>query len=288
MRELRLETTRGIIAALRHGNTGAAPVLAVHGWLDNAASFVPLLPHLRGCDVVAIDLPGHGHSAHRPDGCDYVFSDWILDVLAAIDALGWPRCRLLGHSLGGAVCSLLAVAAPQRVERLALIEAAGPLSGDAAGAPQRLRDAIEARRRPDTSPLRTFPDLATAIRARMQANGLSGSAARLLVERGIAPVEGGFAWRSDRRLRLPTALRAEETTVEAWLRAIECPVSVVAAEQAPPYFPQHQRESRLACVRDVRSIVLPGGHHLHMETPEPVATALAPFLAARDGLTPPA
>lgn len=279
MRELRLDTVRGSIAALRHGDAGGAPVLALHGWLDNAASFVPLLAHLPGCDVVAIDLPGHGHSAHRPDGSDYVFADWLLDVLAVLDELGWPRCRLLGHSLGGAIAALVAVATPERIERLGLIESAGPLSGDAAGAAQRLCDAISARRRVDTGPLRTFPDIATAVRTRMHSNGLSEASARLLVERGIAPVEGGFAWRSDRRLTLPTPLRAEETTVEAWLRAIDCPVSVVAAERAPPYFPEHQRESRLSCVRDVRNVVLPGGHHLHMETPAPVGAVMAPFLA---------
>ena len=39
------------------------PVLALHGWLDNAASYVPLATHLE-CPMVAMDFSGHGHSGH--------------------------------------------------------------------------------------------------------------------------------------------------------------------------------------------------------------------------------
>ena len=44
---------------------------------------------------------------------------------AFLDALGLPRVRLVGHSLGGAVASAFAAAEPERVERLVLVDAAG-------------------------------------------------------------------------------------------------------------------------------------------------------------------
>ncbi|MBB5014144.1 alpha/beta fold hydrolase [Rehaibacterium terrae] len=279
MREILLDTPRGRLAALRHGPAGAPPVLALHGWLDNAASFLPLLPHLPDIDLVALDLPGHGHSYHRPPGAEYGLIDYLLDIDAAFDALGWARGRLLGHSLGGALATLYAAAAPERVERLALIEALGPLAGTPGGALSRLREALLQRRGPVGRSLRVFPDPAAAVRARMQANGLSEPAARLLVERGIAPVEGGFVWRSDPRLRLTSALRADEGTVREWLAGVECPVRLIAAAQSPPYFGAELRQARLACLRDGSAVVLPGGHHLHMETPAPVARELAAFLA---------
>ncbi|MDP1699184.1 MAG: alpha/beta hydrolase [Xanthomonadaceae bacterium] len=279
MRELRIDTVHGQMTALRAGQEGAPRVLAVHGWLDNAASFVPLLAHLGDFDVLAIDLPGHGHSFHRPPGASYGLPEYLDDLLNALDAIGWARCHLLGHSLGGAISSMLACAAPERVEKLALIEALGPLAGAPGSAAERLRQAVSERRALRSKQLRTFPDIFTAVRARVQANGLSEHAARLLVERGIAPVEGGFLWCSDPRLTTTTALRADESTVREWIAGIAAPTLVIAAEQAPPYFDAALRQARIACLRDGRSLQLPGGHHLHMETPEPVAVAIARFFA---------
>ncbi len=111
MQEIRLDVARGALAALRGGSPGGPRLLCLHGWLDNAASFLPLAPFLQDFDLVSLDLPGHGGSAHRPPGCDYVFVDWIHDVLDALDALGWERARLLGHSRGGAIARLVAAAA---------------------------------------------------------------------------------------------------------------------------------------------------------------------------------
>ena len=98
-RETAIDIALGRIAALRWGEPGMPRVLALHGWLDNAASFVPLAPHLPGIDLVAIDLPGHGHSAHLPPGADYSFALAMHNVLDVADALGWewssdPRLTL--------------------------------------------------------------------------------------------------------------------------------------------------------------------------------------------------
>ena len=109
MREFEIGIALGRIAGLR--NHGEGPrVLALHGWLDNAASFVPLAAHLRGIDLVAIDQPGHGQSAHLPPGTDYSFVGALNAVLDVADALGWDRFALLGHSMGAGIGSMLAAA----------------------------------------------------------------------------------------------------------------------------------------------------------------------------------
>jgi len=100
--ELEVGGTR--VAGLR--NSGDGPrVLALHGWLDNAASFVPLAPHLASLQLVAIDLPGHGHSAHLPAGASYTTAAAICHVLDVADALGWDRFSLLGHSMGAGIAT---------------------------------------------------------------------------------------------------------------------------------------------------------------------------------------
>ena len=93
--ELELRTPYLRLAARAWGPLKGIPVLALHGWLDNAASFdalAPLLPDLR---LAALDLPGHGQSEQRPPGMHYHFVDFIPDVVTAADALGWKRFALL-------------------------------------------------------------------------------------------------------------------------------------------------------------------------------------------------
>ena len=278
MREIHLDTPFGRLAALRFGH-GGAPVLALHGWLDNAASFVPLAAYLDGLDVVALDLPGHGASAHLPPSAEYTLVNAARAALAAADALGWSRFSLLGHSLGGATSTLVAAGAPARVHRLALIEALGGLTEAEDRTAQRLRDAFAVETEPAGARRRVFPDLATAVRARLLVGGIEEQAARLIVERGLAPAgDGGYAWRSDARLTRPTAVRTTEAQMRDIVAAIECPVRLVHAVPAFRYFPADVRDARAALLRDVELVGIDGGHHLHMERPAQVAGAIAPFL----------
>ncbi|KAA2284266.1 alpha/beta fold hydrolase [Arenimonas fontis] len=280
IRELSLPAARGRLAALSGGREDGRPLLCLHGWLDNAASFLPLAPWLADFRWVALDLPGHGASEHRAPGYDYVFVDWIHDVLDALDALGWARADLLGHSMGGAIACLLAAAVPARVRRLALVEALGPVAGDPDGAGSRLREAVLARRAVRGRSSRLIPDLDAAVAARLAATEMAPAAARLIVERNLRPVEGGFAWRSDPRLTLPASSRLPEPAIRSMLRLIEAPTLVIAAEPSPPWFSWDVLRERAACMADVRLERVPGGHHLHMEQPGQVGPRLRDFLAA--------
>ena len=281
LHEFTLDTPIGRIAGLR-GQPGGPRVLALHGWLDNAASFVPLAEHLRGIELVAPDLPGHGASAHLAPGADYSFAAAVNAVLDIADALGWDRFSLLGHSMGAGISSLVAAACPQRVERLVAIEALGALAEVPERTVSRLRDAIAAYRALRGKSLRVFPDLAIAVRARMAAGAQVGSrleerAARLLVERGVVPVEGGFTWSSDPRLTLPTMHRMTEPQIRDLVSGIECPARVIFAEPAQPYLPDPLRRDRAGLLPAGELIVIDGGHHLHMEQPERIADVIGDF-----------
>ncbi|MBU6199427.1 MAG: alpha/beta hydrolase [Xanthomonadaceae bacterium] len=268
-------------AARTWGGESLPKLLALHGWLDNAASFDALAPLLcRHFHIVAIDFPGHGRSDWRPPGTWYHYVDYLSDALAAADALGWQRFGLLGHSLGAASASMLAGACPARVERLLLIEGLGPLTQ----APEQTlgllqRAFAERGAAADKSP-RVFADLDDAVTARMRANELSRAAARMLVERGVRLIDGGLTWSTDPRLLLASPVRNTEEQVLSVLRGIRAPTGLILAEPEQPYMPRAVMDRRIAQVADIEVVRLVGTHHLHMENAAPVAAELLRFRAA--------
>ena len=119
--EIRLSLPHIELAAHLFGPEDGVPVIALHGWLDNANSFARLAPKLTGLRIVALDLAGHGHSAHRPPGASYSLWDYAFDVLCVAEQLGWQRFALLGHSLGAIISVVIAGSFPERVTRMALV-----------------------------------------------------------------------------------------------------------------------------------------------------------------------
>lgn len=274
MRELKVAIPGLELAGLSWGEPDAGPLILLHGWLDNAASFALLAPRLAArFHVIALDLPGHGHSAHLPEGTVYQHVDYARAVLAAADALALPRFHLLGHSLGAGVATMVAIAAPERIRALALIEGLGPLGDDGSRTLDRFREAM-ASKAEGNRPLRVFASIEEAARARALASGLDASLATHIVARGLREVEGGYSWRSDPRLSRPTAIRLAETQVMALLLGLAAPTSLLRARPHPPYLEPEALQIRIDCVDDIRVTHMDGGHHLHLEHPEAVANWL--------------
>lgn len=268
------------------GDDAHPPLLALHGWLDNAGSFARLAPLLAPCwQVIALELPGHGHSDHLPAGANYAFTDYVRAVLGAADALGLDRYALLGHSLGAGVAALVAAAVPRRIARLFAIEGLGPLGDDGTTTLARFRDGLASSALP-TGPLRMFRAIEQAISARTLASGLPAEQARPIVERGLVETVGGWRWRSDPRLTRPSPLRLAESQIRTLLAGIEAPTALLLATPATSYLPATLMRERAACVPDITVDHLPGGHHLHLEQPEAVAAWLGRASAQASGHEP--
>jgi pimeloyl-ACP methyl ester carboxylesterase len=275
---LTIRTPNLRIAARVHGPVDAPPLVALHGWLDNAASFdrlAPLLPEFR---VVALDLPGHGDSEHLPAGASYLFVDQVALVHAATEALGLQRFRLLGHSLGAALASVLAGTFPERIEALALVEGLGPLAEPAENQPERLAKALRAESEKEGRTPPVHPTVDAAIDRLTRATALPRDVAAVIAARGLRTVEGGVAWKSDPRLRHPSRTRYSEDAVLAFLRRITCPVLVVRGSQGSPFSPT-VKSPRYLALANGRIAECPGGHHVHLEAPEAVASELRSFFA---------
>lgn len=277
-RELTIVTPHLRLAAKEWGDPALPPLLAVHGWLDNAASFDALAPLIATrFHIVALDLPGHGRSQHRPPGVRYHFVDYLDDVLAAADALGWGQFSLLGHSLGGGISSFIAAAFPERVQLLFLIEVAGAVSAPVEKSLAQLRKGIEQFRENAGKALRVFADIDIAIAARRAAGGLSDTAARTLVLRGIRAAEGGWSWSSDQRLMPAAPQRFSEDQVLDILSGVTAPALFVLAEPMAMQIPEAAMLARAARMPNLTLVRLPGNHHLHLEDAQPVAEAILRF-----------
>ncbi|WAJ35548.1 alpha/beta fold hydrolase [Pseudomonas sp. GOM7] len=280
--EVRLSLPHIELAAHLYGPEDGRPVIALHGWLDNAATFAHLAPRLHGVRIVALDFAGHGHSDHRPAGTDYALWAYAHDVLMVAEQFGWQRFSMLGHSMGAITAVLLAAAVPERIERLALIDGLLPYTSEADEAPAKLGDALRAKLALEGKRKPVYADLERAVKARMTGIGaVSYEAAELLARRGLMPVPGGYTWRSDARLTLPSPLRLSRAHAEAFVRALQCPVSLVLAEQGM-VLAQPQLETLLASLPfDIHR--LPGGHHLHLNDEtgaQRVADCFNPFLGS--------
>ena len=271
--ELSIALPQATLTAKRWGDASKPPLLALHGWLDNAGSFDFLAPLLTDdWQVVALDLRGHGRSSHIAPGAWYHYVDYFDELRGVFDHFGWAKADLLGHSLGGTLASLFAALFPERVGRLLLIEALGPLATTLDDALPRLRRALDQQASfSSRRPLRVFPTLDEAIAARVLANNLSEPAARAIVTRGVQAVDGGYVWSSDPRLTLVSPQRFTEAEVMAMLSGIRAPTLLVLAEPATSYLPTAMMDARAAQVAGIRVQRLPGHHHLHMEDAAAVA-----------------
>ncbi len=275
-RERILELPYLRVAALEWGSDEDPPVLALHGWLDNAASFSRLAAMLEGLHLVALDLPGHGRSDHLPDASSLIFVDWVALVLQVADSLGWDRLSMVGHSMGAGIATLMPAVAPELVSSMVLIEGLGPLSGNAADAPDQLAKALQSENRLAQAESRVFRQLDDAVAARKQGSDLDTESARILVERSTVAGPDGLRFTHDPRLKASSRLRLTEGQVLAFLERIKCSVLAIGATAGLRY-PEGIVERRLETIRNVEIAEVEGGHHVHLTHPERVAPLIREF-----------
>src|SRR3546814_14645232 len=86
-----------------------------------------------------------------------------------------------------------------------------------------------------------------------------------------------FEWSSDPRLTLPTMVRMTEAQVRNLVAGIECPTRVLYADPPQPYLPEPLRSEHVRLLPDGELVVLPVGHHMHLEDPAAMAAARGGF-----------
>ncbi|MFK8028851.1 MAG: alpha/beta hydrolase [Gammaproteobacteria bacterium] len=277
---------RGLtLSALAFGDSSRTPMIALHGWLDNAASFLQLAPLLEQYYVVALDLPGHGKSDARPLGGSYFHADYALDVAHAADALGFESFVLLGHSMGGGVATLVAAAMPERVTHLLLIDGLGPYSDSVEKTAHQLGRAV-AQSLSSSQELRRYTSLEELFARRAAVSkDIADDALRPIVERNAVQREDEsgqsyWQWSTDPRLKLASPTRLTHEGVLHLLAEIKSPVlNLLATTGMMMGFPEiKKRTGRLV---NAKTVNIEGHHHFHLDGPvSQVAEMITGFVSA--------
>lgn len=110
-----------VLKTRRWGPAGPRCVACVHGVAQHGAIFEDLAQRLvsAGHSVLAVDLRGHGESGRLPP---WDIDTHIGDLLETLDAAGVERASWVGHSFGGRLAAEAAVRAPERSDRLVLLD----------------------------------------------------------------------------------------------------------------------------------------------------------------------
>ncbi|WP_260928270.1 3-oxoadipate enol-lactonase [Novosphingobium sp. 9] len=223
----------------------------------------PMMPALRErFSVLRIDARGHGPSSITPG--DLSLADLAGDVLAVADAAGIARFSLAGVSLGGMVGMELALAVPQRLEKLALVCTSATMDAAMWGA------------RVET------------VRSKGEGGGMAAIAEPSLgrfFSEGVRKDNPGLC---DGVLRQLLTMDPEgyagcgaairDMDLADRIGAITCPTLVVTGRQDTSTPLEGHGEHLLAHIPGAAHVAVDAAHLPPLEAPEALTTALVPFL----------
>ncbi|MCW8092545.1 alpha/beta fold hydrolase [Alteromonas sp. ASW11-130] len=276
MFETEFHAGRMVLGGLENRGQGKT-IIGLHGYLDNAASLSVLAPFLHDYQFISLDMAGHGRSSHRPHGAHYNQIDYVQDLHAFFADNDFGQVILMGHSLGGIVATIYAALFPEKIDAVISLDACGPLTKPEETTTEQLRESVLSRFEKTRNRLRVV-DFEKAVNARCKISDISADNARLIIRRNLTQDASGHCfWASDPRLRTKSSLRMTEKQAENLMKNIRCPVWFGAASKS---FKELRRmyEKREPWFSQSQLVEYEGGHHIHMEQTEAVATGIKQFV----------
>ena len=280
-------TVRGLRYHVRSwGADASPPVIFLHGWMDNSASFQFVVDALTADRrIIAPDWRGEGLSAWASSG-GYTYVDYVADLDALLQALH-PQgpADIVGHSRGGNIACLYAGIRPERVRRVVNIEGFGLRRREAQEAPTYYAQWLAGLR--ETPKIREYADYAElAAQIRRHHPRLDDAKARFLAEHwGRTREDGRVILRSDPALTGPTAMLFRLDEMLACYRNVKAPVLWIEATEST----NRQRHAiadddyaaRRGAIANARAAAITdAGHMVHLEQPERLARSIDEFLTA--------
>jgi pimeloyl-ACP methyl ester carboxylesterase len=274
-------TVRGVRHRVtRWGDRTRDPIVLLHGWMDNGATWQFLVDALPDSwSFAAPDWRGFGES-EWPAG-DYWFADYYADLEALLDELVPDEpARIIGHSMGGNIAMTYGGVRPARLAWLVNLEGLGLPRTRPEAAPERYAEWLDQVREPARfTRYASIEALATSLAGRNPRLGLAKAEFVARAWTRVGP--DGLELAADPRHRRinPTLYRREE--LEACWRRLRVPLLLMLGERS-------ELRSRLgsdaseeylrAIVPHAQLVTVAGaGHMLHHEEPQLTAAHVVRF-----------
>ncbi len=266
-----------VLSKREWGPGGADPIVCVHGLTQHGGIFERLARRLveDGYRVISVDLRGHGESGHEPP---WTTDTHVDDLIETADAHGVGQAIWIGHSFGARMIAALADRAPERVDRMALLD-----PGLDVPAAYALKSAEIDRL--DWS----FGSVEGAVNALLSADSIVAAPKDVVTAYVVGDLRPG----PDGRLRFgycPSAVVAAWSELALPAPAIaSLPTLVVRPVTSNIHNRADDRRYRDALGSLLTMAVVPNGHNVLWEAPAETEAAIVGFLAkarSADGVTP--
>lgn len=290
-KEIYIPVSYGHIAAKIWGEEHAEPVLALHGWQDNAGTFDKLIPLITSkLKIVAIDAPGHGLSSHKPPGTFYHYMEMVVDIRRVIKYLKWDKFSFLGHSMGGTLALMYSSIFPESVSNIILLDVIKPASRSTERLPDVTRAGIESllnveQKMRNSAPVYSFEEahrrLLTGI-----FDEITPEVADILLKRGCIPSPCGKGVIFSRDIRIKGTEELQKYShddLKSFMKRIKCNMliilgsgSIIYKSRTPEVIDDFLNIYKENC-HSFKIVKVEGNHFVHLNSPGLVAPHIDTF-----------
>lgn len=289
--EIRIKTTLGEIAGKWWRSKATQPIIAVHGWQDNAGVFdtlIPLLPP--DFSYLAIDWPGHGLSTHMPKGCQYSTNEMVTMLEEIRQQFCWEKISLIGHSMGAIICFKYVAVFGENVNLVCALDTLKPQVYDpkltAKLFSYRMQKAFQIGQRPDdsTPPEYTNDELVERV-YEGSLRSVNRDKAKYLLDRGCRPSPRNpnkFIISRDIRVKYMQPMYMDQPTCLEIIKRIKTPYLYIRGSDRDFREPHARIQEAVDAFRrsnpHFEMFKVEGTHHLHLNQPELIADKIGAFL----------
>ncbi|CAG4909643.1 unnamed protein product [Colias eurytheme] len=290
VKEIKIPVPWGHVAGKVWGDAERRrPILALHGWQDNAGTWDTLAPLL--CDkipILAIDFPGHGLSSWHAPGLQYYPWETVRLILAIKTYYQWDKVTVLSHSMGSIAAIRYSCIFPDDLDYLIAIDCLFPeeyqIKQFVENYPKIISKLQSILEKPYSDPpLYSYNDIIHKWHVGSN-KSISVESIKVLAKRGIQkslndPEKYHFS--KDGRISYAYYDFEDKFFLEALTMRSKCPILFLKAIHSP--FSMSNTFARLQKTIEesnpnFEKYLIPGTHHVHLDNPDVVIPHIEFFL----------